>query len=259
VPAPTPPPLPAPPRQKKTDGRNNNPPAPPNNNSTAGPAPCVMYTGEHAGARVTVVWNGRCRSHEVDLVGTVPAALGTYAALHALRQAAGPGSCPPVDLVISAGTAGGFRARGAAIGDVYVSSSVLHHDRRIPLPGGFEAFGLGRVESTPTAALRAALPALKLGVVSSGNSLDYTDRCIEIMTKHGAHVKEMEAGAVAWVARDLFGCPAMFAIKAVTDVVDGERATADEFLANLGAAAAALQETLPRVIEFCAGKRPSEL
>lgn len=213
-----------------------------------------MYTGEHAGARVTVVWNGRCRSHEVDLVGTVPAALGTYAALHALQA-----TTPPVDLVISAGTAGGFRARGAAIGDVYVSSSVLHHDRRIPLPGAFEAFGLGRIESTPTEALRAALPTLKLGVVSSGNSLDYTDRCMEIMTKHGAHVKEMEAGAVAWVARDLFGCPAMFALKAVTDIVDGERATAEEFLANLGAAAGALQDTLPRVIEFCAGRRPSEL
>ena len=95
--------------------------------------------------------------------------------------------------------------------------------------------------------------------MSSGNSLDYTDRCMEIMTKHGAHVKEMEAGAVAWVARDLFDCPAMFALKAVTDIVDGERATAEEFLANLGAAARALQETLPRVIEFCAGKRPSEL
>ena len=166
----------------------------------------------------------------------------------------------PVDLVISAGTAGGFRARGAAIGDVYVSSAILHHDRRIPIHDAFEAFGLGRVESTPTPQLRAALhPRLKLGLVSSGNSLDYTDRCMEIMTKHGAHVKEMEAAAVAWVARDLFALPAMFALKAVTDIVDGERATAEEFLANLGSAARALQETLPLVIEFCAGKRPSEL
>jgi len=199
----------------------------------------------------------------------------------------------PVDLVVSAGTAGGFRARGAAIGDVYISSAVVHHDRRIPIHDAFEAFGLGRVESTPTPNLLAALasggggggaapgggganadaaepgagpgagpappPPVKLGLVSSGNSLDYTDRCMEIMTRHGAHVKEMEAGAVAWVARGLFRCPAFFALKAVTDVVDGERATAEEFLANLGAAARSLQETLPRVIEFCAGKRPSEL
>lgn len=228
------------------------------NNSVSSPAPCVTYSGEHAGARVTVVWNGRCRAHGVDLVGTVPAALSTYAALHALRSGC-EGQGGGADLVISAGTAGGFRARGAAIGDVYVSSAVLHHDRRIPIHDAFEAFGLGRVESTPTPNLRAALPSLKLGVVSSGNSLDYTDRCMEVMTKQGAHVKEMEAGAVAWVAADLFACPAVLALKAVTDIVDGDRATAEEFLANLGAAAKALQETLPRVIEFCAGKRPSEL
>jgi 5'-methylthioadenosine nucleosidase len=225
----------------------------------------VTYSGEHAGARVTVVWNGRCRAHDVDLVGTVPAALSTYAALHALGNGSGGGNGGSndnnsIDLVISAGTAGGFRARGAAIGDVYVSSAILHHDRRIPIHDAFEAFGLGRVEATATPHLRAALaPALKLGLVSSGNSLDYTDRCMEIMTKHGAHVKEMEAAAVAWVAKDLFAVPAVFALKAVTDIVDGERATADEFLANLGSAAKALQETLPRVIEFCAGRRPSEL
>jgi 5'-methylthioadenosine nucleosidase len=193
----------------------------------------------------------------------VPAALSTYAALHALRgsssSSSSPSSLSDVDLVISAGTAGGFRARGAAIGDVYVSSAILHHDRRIPIHDAFEAFGLGRVESTPTPQLRAALPSLKLGLVSSGNSLDYTDRCMEIMTKHGAHVKEMEAAAVAWVAKDLFACPGVFALKAVTDIVDGDRATAEEFLANLGMAAKALQETLPKVIEFCAGKRPSEL
>lgn len=41
--------------------------------------------------------------------------------------------------------------------------------------------------------------------------------------------------------------------------MDGERATADEFLANLNAAAAALQATLPRVLEFLAGKTLADL
>jgi nucleoside phosphorylase len=39
------------------------------------------------------------------------------------------------------------------------------------------------------------------------------------------HVKEMETAAVASVAKDLFAVPAAFALKTVTDTVDGERAT----------------------------------
>ncbi len=40
----------------------------------------------------------------------------------------------------------------------------------------------------------------------AGNSLDYTDKCLDIMTEHGAAVKEMEAAAIAWVAH-LFSTP----------------------------------------------------
>ena len=59
-----------------------------------------------------------------DNVGTVPAALTTYLAVQRFSP----------DLIISMGTAGGFRARGGAIGDVYVGSSFMNHDRRIPIP-----------------------------------------------------------------------------------------------------------------------------
>src|SRR5688500_612387 len=76
------------------------------------------------------------------------------------------------DLVINAGTAGGFRAKGAAIGDVYVSSRTLNHDRRIPIPGFLE-FGIGVHEAYPTINLRAAL-GFKHGVVTTSNSLDFT-------------------------------------------------------------------------------------
>jgi 5'-methylthioadenosine nucleosidase len=131
----------------------------------------------------------------------------------------------------------------------------MHHDRRIPLPG-FDKFGLGLVASPPTPALQAAL-GLKPGVVTSGDSLDYTDKCLEIMEQHGAAVKEMEAGSIAWAA-GLHGAP-LLCIKAITDIVDGGRATEDEFLENLAAAAAALRATLPRVLDFIAGKRLSEL
>lgn len=88
--------------------------------------------------------------------------------------------------------------QGAHIGDVFVSSAKVHHDRRIPIPG-FDAYGEGKIHSLATPALRAAC-GLKLGIVSSGNSLDYTDKCMEAMTGAGVAVKEMEAAAVGWVS-----------------------------------------------------------
>ena len=62
----------------------------------------------------------------MDQVGTVPAALTTYLAIQAFQP----------DIVISTGTAGGFRAKGAAIADVFVSTGMVNHDRRIPIPVG---------------------------------------------------------------------------------------------------------------------------
>lgn len=67
---------------------------------------------------------GKCLVHAVDQVGTVPAALTAYLAIQAFQP----------DLVLSMGTAGGFAARGAAIGDVFVGASVINHDRRIQIP-----------------------------------------------------------------------------------------------------------------------------
>lgn len=115
------------------------------------PAPCVSFSGEHKGLQVHVIWNGQDKEHGVDLIGTggqastgtgvqqlvwrhttpcwshaihyvlnqgvdvlhvrphpchpcadtVPASLATYLACQAFNP----------DLIISAGTAGGFKAR----------------------------------------------------------------------------------------------------------------------------------------------------
>lgn len=209
------------------------------------PAPCVTYSGEDWGVRIHLVCFGKCRETGMDNVGTVPAALTAYLAIQAFQP----------DVVISTGTAGGFASRGAAIADVFVSTASLNHDRRIPIPG-FDIYGVGKYDALPTPNLRAAL-GLKAGVVSSGNSLDYTAEDMARMVEHEAAVKEMEAAAVAWTA-SLFRCP-FFCVKAVTDIVDGDRPAADEFLENLHKAAEALQEVVPRVLEFIAGKSYSEL
>lgn len=148
------------------------------------------------------------------------------------------------------------RAQGAVIGDVFVSSATMNNDRRIPLPG-FDHYGIGHVHSVPTPNMQAAL-GLKSSIVSSGNSLDYTDKCLEIMAQHEVGVKEMEGAAIAWVVCQLFRTP-MFCIKSITDIVDGGRPTQEEFLENLSAAATSLQTTLPKVLGFVTGKTLEEL
>ena len=66
----------------------------------------------------------------VDNVGTVPAAVATFLALQKLKS-----DTDPADLLINAGTCGGFRRKGAAIGDVFLTTAVANHDRRIAIPG----------------------------------------------------------------------------------------------------------------------------
>jgi len=72
------------------------------------PAPCVTFSGKACELDVHVVWNGRCNTHGVDNVGTVPAALSTYIAAQAFKP----------QVIISAGTAGGFKSK---------VRQILHH------------------------------------------------------------------------------------------------------------------------------------
>ena len=102
------------------------------------PTTTRTYSGKVGQIQVHVAHNGKCEKFEVDKVGTNAATLTTYLAIQAFKP----------DLVISAGTAGGFKARGAEIADVFVSTAVQNHDRRIPLPG-FDKFGVGSEDPHP--------------------------------------------------------------------------------------------------------------
>ena len=48
-------------------------------------------------------------------------------------------------------------------------------------------------------------------------------------------------------------------VKAVTDIIDGDKPTAEEFLQNLAAVTAALDLAVEQVINFINGKCVSEL
>ena len=183
----------------------------------------------------------------VENVGTVPASVATFLALQNLKGEA--------DLVINAGTCGGFKAKGAEVGDVFITTASANHDRRIPIPP-YSAYGVGRLESTQAGSLAEAINA-KMGVCTTSNSLDKHDVDVKLMKENDASVKDMEAAAIAWSCA-LHNTP-HFGVKVVTDIVDGDQPTEEEFLENLSSAAKSLQESLPKVIEFVCGKQHDEL
>ena len=87
--------------------------------------------------------------------------------------------------------------------------------------------------------------------------MDYVTEDMAAMSKGEAAVKDMEGAAVAAVCR-LYGTP-MLALKAVTDIVDGDKATEEEFLSNLHASSAALQAAVSETLSFLDGRSLSDM
>ncbi|XVF45460.1 hypothetical protein PTKIN_Ptkin02bG0208400 [Pterospermum kingtungense] len=207
--------------------------------------PWVHYHGTYKDITLNLIWPGKDLTLGVDSVGTISSSLVTYASIQASKP----------DLIINAGTAGGFKAKGAGIGDVFLISHVAFHDRRIPIPV-FDLYGVGLRQAFSTPNLLKTLN-LKTGKLSTGDSLDMSPQDEASITANDATIKDMEGAAVAYVA-DLLKVPAIF-LKAVTDIVDGEKPTAEEFLQNLAAVTAGLEQAVTQVIDFVSGKCLSDL
>ncbi|KAH0893849.1 hypothetical protein HID58_056278 [Brassica napus] len=261
--------------------------------------PWVLYHGLHKDLRIYVVCPGKdaasgicCSTGAVsivcingagiDSVGTVPASLITFASIQALQP----------DILINAGTCGAFKVRssftfsfslsvlvrmpcliifefasliadwlnniqvkGANIGDVFLVSDVVFHDRRIPIPM-FDLYGVGLRQAFSTPNLLKELN-LKIGRLSTGDSLDMSTQDESLIIANDATLKDMEGAAVAYVA-ELLKVPVIF-LKAVTDLIDGDKPTAEEFLQNLAVVTSALEETATKVINFIHGKTLSDL
>jgi len=210
--------------------------------------PFLAYSGSHHGCALTVVTNGvdHVYGSGVDNCGTVPASLVTFLALQ---------KDPDCDLIINAGTCGGFASKGAEIGDVFLTTGVANHDRRIPIPP-FIPYGIGKI-NTIAAPHLVTKHGFKTGICTTGNSLDATEEDRKHMLANDASCKDMEAAAVAWSCQ-LYKKPYL-GVKVVTDIVDGDRATHEEFLENLHKAADSLQMALPKVIEHICGRRFDDL
>jgi len=210
------------------------------------PLPFAWHRAVRAGCEVVVAVNGRDPRHAVDKIGTQPAALNAYLVAERWRP----------DLLLTAGTAGGWARAGGEIGDVYLSTDrFVYHDRRIAIPG-YDEYGIGAYPAAATDALAAAT-GCKQGVVTTGNSLDETDDDRRMILASGACVKDMEAAAVAWIG-ELLDIPVV-AVKAITDLVDSHADTVEQFEANLATASHRLCEVLLTVIDWCAPRTIGEL
>ena len=213
---------------------------------TVGPLPIQWHDARVGGLNVVVSVNGPDRRRGVDEIGTQPAALNAYVTMVHRRP----------DLVISAGTAGGWTRHDTHVGDVFVSRDrFVFHDRRITLPG-FEQYALGSYPSVDASHLARAL-GLKEGIVTTGNSLDESLDDGRAIIASGATVKDMEAASIAWMA-ELLGVP-MLAVKAITDLVDHPTATAEQFAVNFANASHRLRDTLIKVLEFCEDRTIADL
>lgn len=196
-----------------------------------------LFEGTYQNASIFLVLNGKCKEFAIDHIGPQISTLSAHLGIEAIDP----------DIVINAGTAGGFKTDNAKISDVYLSYPyVCYHDRRINLPG-FKEYGIGRYQCITSKTIANDL-GLRTGVISTGSSLDYTQKDLEVIKSYNGVVKDMEAAAIAWVAQ-IHSKP-FLAIKAITDIVDGDKPTEEEFLQNLKSASVTLSEKMDKVVEW---------
>lgn len=208
--------------------------------------PFQMFQGQLDELIVSLVVSGRDPRYDVDNIGTQAATLMAYVAIEHLKP----------DLVISAGTAGGFARQGADIGTVYLSSDrFVYHDRRVPLPG-FDESGIGHYPAMDVSNMASDLE-LPVGVISTGSSLEKSERDIEVIEGYNAVAKEMEAAAIAWVC--WIRQQPFLAIKSITNLLDQPGASEQQFVHNLKFACSQLQQQVIRVLDYCRNKTIEQL
>lgn len=199
------------------------------------PLPCLCFKGMAGGHQLYIVLNGA--QHDSDLVGCEAASVATLAAIQKIQP----------DLVINSGTCGAFKSNGAQIGDVYLGSGVMFHDRRVP---GDDEWGTQALGNYPvwsgTQALAERL-GFKLGKVTTGSSLDMQPCDEQIIRENHGELKDMEGAAVAFVC-SLFQVPILF-VKSVTDLCDSGAETYEEFSKNLALASENLRQANIQIIK----------
>ena len=195
---------------------------------------------------LSVVVAGQDDRFSVDNIGSEASVLMAYETIQNLEP----------DLILSAGTAGGFASKGAEIGTVYVSDKhFVFHDRHVPLPG-FDKSSVGMYPALKVDTLATDLN-LQKGIVSTGSSLEKSDKDVRVIDEHNAVAKEMEAAGIAWVAM-LHEIPFM-AFKSITNLIDEDNKSEDEFVKNLQTSSKSLHDTVLEFIDYVQEKSVDDL
>ena len=187
------------------------------------PGPDGLLRGDLGGLEVELVVPGADPALGIDRIGPSFAAWALTRAIAVRRP----------EIVVNMGTAGGFHARGLAIADLVLARDAMFHDARVALPG-FDALARGHARlSSSDAQLDGISRALdaRVGLVSSGASLDATAAELALFAHMRTHAKDMELAALAAVCH-AEGLP-LVALKGVTDLVDHHEPAHEAFMRNL--------------------------
>jgi 5'-methylthioadenosine nucleosidase len=182
--------------------------------------------------KICLLQFGKCPKNGIDRIGTQIAALAAWETVKTLKPT----------VIASAGTAGGFKAKGASIGDVFISDGgICFHGRHSSDPE-YKSYETGNF---PSYVLKN-LGAIKRGRVSSGDSVPLNKNDQEKMMVLDTDAKDMEAAAIAEVAY-LANVP-VIAIKAISDFVDSTEKTHSQFMINFKEATEKLAEAMSYLV-----------
>lgn len=198
--------------------------------------PFRCFGTELGGHKVSLISSGEDTRFNVDWIGMEAASLMAYCAIRDIKA----------DVLLSAGTAGGFVRRGAQIGTVYLSDRQFYcHDHHVPL-SGFEHSAQGHFAAHDVRAIAEQL-GLPYGPMSSGSSLSNTERDLAQLAQWQIVAKEMEVAGIGLVAH-MTQTP-LFALKAITNLIDDESSSsAQQFDKNFALACAELTREIVRVV-----------
>ncbi len=209
--------------------------------------PVSVYEADMDNGKVFLIVSGTCATHGVDRIGTQGLNLVAWEAVKVFSP----------DILINAGTAGGFKRNGTMPGDIYVSSeSIKYHDRLFNPDMHFLNYGIGSYKCLPIPFIAKKL-GLKEGVISTGGSLLSSQQENEQMTKNNAAIKDMEAAGIAEVAQ-MRGVP-FIGLKIVTDLVDTEDCPQNQFTNNFDILISRLADKVQRLCIILLGSWPDNI
>lgn len=195
-----------------------------------------FFSGAFLNMEIGIVYTGNAKvltprgSTAISLIGSLPAGVASFEAIKKFSP----------DIVISLGTAGGFKSRGGKIGDFILSREVRFFDRVVDL-NGYREFGQMNWQEHGFLDLAMAC-GFKEGIVISGDSFTSHLKYPE------ADAVDMEAAAIAWVAKQ-FQIP-FFALKMIANFLDVDEIHAvDEFEQNLPKAGAQVATAAVRLLK----------